>query len=52
MTNEERLLRAILALLIALARWQFDSPRADYRTRKSWDGLRFGITAAEQERDR
>lgn len=49
MTNEERLLRAILALLCAMARWMFDGPRQDYRTRATWFGLRNGIEAAEKE---
>ena len=49
MSNDERLLRAILRLLIVLARWQFDSPTQDYRTRKTWDAMRHGIDMAEKE---
>ena len=51
MATEERLLRAILALLLAVARWQFDSKDADYRTRQTWYGMKEGIDAAQQELD-
>ena len=49
MTREERLLRVILMLLLAMARWQFDSKDADYRTRATWFGLRDAITEADKE---
>ena len=47
-TTEIILLRAILRLLIVVARWMFDSKDRDYKTHDTWHAMNDGIKAAQQ----
>ena len=46
---ETQLLKAILRLLILMARWMMDSKDADYRMRTTWFAMRDCIVTAEKE---